>query len=121
MKETLTALGVGGGGDGGVIVSFLVQEVTGREYEFGTVLQEFVCDFGVQDEQVVVHGIGEVATIEVEVRVECESPLLEAIADVQLRGVAEDVFRLLRCVAVGIAFPVEIVEGRDGQMVYFID
>ena len=121
MEETPARLCVSSGGDDGTVVGLLVQEVADSEDEFGAVLQELKADFAIQDEQVVVHRVGKVATIEVEVRVECESPLLEAIADVQLRGVAEDVFRLLRCVAVGIAFPVEIVEGRDGQMVYFID
>ena len=50
-----------------------------------------------------------------------ESPLLDVVPDVQLRGIAEDVFRFLRCIAVGIALPIEFVEGREGQMVCLID
>ena len=49
MKETLARLGVFGGGDYGAIVSFLVQEVAGDEYEFGAVLQELIADFTVED------------------------------------------------------------------------
>lgn len=110
-----------GGGDDGAIVSFLVQKVADGEDKFGAVLQELIPDLTIQDEQVIVHRFGEIATIEVEVRIERKSPLLQVIADVQLCGVAEDVSRLLRRVAVGIAFPIELMEGRDGQMVYLID
>lgn len=121
VEEAPAGLRVTGGGDDGAVVGFLVQKVAGGKDEFGAVLQELEGDFCVQDEKVVVHRVGEVATIQVEVRIEGKAPLLKVVADVQLRSVAEDVFRFLRCVAVGIAFPVEIVERRDGQMVYFID
>ena len=111
MKEAPAGLGMPGSGDDGAVVGFLVQEVAGGENQFGTVLQELVGDFCVQDEQVVVHRVGEVATVQVEVRIEGKTPLLDVVADVQLCGVAEDVYCGLRCIAVRIAFPVEIVEG----------
>jgi hypothetical protein len=82
MEETFATLGVGGGGDNGVVIGFLVQKVAGCKNEFGSVLQELVGDFCVQDEQIIVHCIGEVAAIQEEVRIEGKTPLLEGIADV---------------------------------------
>ena len=63
MEETPATLGMSSGGDDGAVVGFLVQEVAGGEDEFGAVLQELIADFTIEDEQVVVHRVGEVATI----------------------------------------------------------
>ena len=82
MEETPARLCVSSGGDDGTVVGLLVQEVAGSEDEFGAVLQELKADFAIQYEQVVVHRVGKVATIQIEVRVEGKSPLLEVIADV---------------------------------------
>ena len=82
VEETPARLGVGSGGDDGAVVGLLVQEVAGSEDELGAVLQELKADFAIQDEQVVVHRVGKVATIQIEVRVKRKSPLLEVIADV---------------------------------------
>lgn len=121
VEETLARLGVGSGGDGGAVVGFLVQKVAGGKDETGAVLQELIAHFTVQDEQVVVHRVGAIATIQVEMRGERESPLLEVVPDVQLRSIAEDVLRFLRHIAIGIALPIEFVEGREGHMVCLID
>ena len=50
-----------------------------------------------------------------------ESPLLDVVPDVQLRSVAEDVLCFLRHIAIGIALPIEFVEGREDHMVCLID
>ena len=99
MKKIFARLGVGRGGDGGAVVGILVQEVTGSEDKLGAVLQELIAYFTVQDAEVVVHRVGVIATIQVEVRGQRESPLLEVVPDVQLRGIAEDVLRFLRHIA----------------------
>ena len=121
VHEVLAALGVRGSGDGGTIIGLLIEQVTTFEDKFALVLQAFPADFGIEDKEVVIHAWDEVAAVEGKSRIERKGPTAEAVAKIQLSSVAIDVFHVLRRVAVGITFPVEILEGGDGQMVYLID
>ena len=121
MKKTLAPLGVCRGGDGRAVVGLLVQQVTGGKDETGAVLQELTAHLCVQDKQVVVHRIGAIATIQVEVRIERKSPLPVVIADLQLRCVAENISRQKRRTTPKLAIlPMLMKQARTILSLYFL-
>ena len=109
MQETPARLGVGSSGDGRGVFGFLVQNVTGCKGQLRTVLQELAADFCVQDEQVVVHPVRDISSVQIETRNDCERPTADIVAEPQLRRITEDIVCILGIIAVVIAVPVEIV------------
>ena len=122
MKETLTALGVGGGGDGGEVAAVLIQEISTSESYLRSIVQvtkqgtlsahEFIGDLSIKEEGIVVHRRGLIATIKDKLRAERKAPTaLEFIEDAQFGQIVENVLRRLGCIAVGVAVPGEGVGG----------
>ena len=99
VEERGTALGARCCRYVAVVAGVAVEEVVGVKREAGLVLQELVADAGVQQEAVGVHGIGDVASVDLEDGQDGEVPRLQLVSGCEFRTVVIDVLSCLGCAA----------------------